>query len=100
MESLEPLLTVKEVADYLEVPVATIYVWRYRREGPPGFRVGRHLRFRWCDVENWITRQFHPPQPCPGSDNHLSQGRHSRCVPLNTIRRGAEPIPGETTGGD
>ncbi len=60
MESLEPLLTVQELATYLGVPIATIYGWRYRREGPPGFRVGRHLRFRWCDVEDWIIHQRHP----------------------------------------
>lgn len=63
MESLEPLATVEELATYLGVPVATIYAWRYRREGPPGFRVGRHLRFRWSDVEDWITHQRHPVQP-------------------------------------
>ena len=37
---------------------ATIYTWRYRHEGPPGFRVGRHLRFRWNDVQRWITKQL------------------------------------------
>jgi excisionase family DNA binding protein len=54
MEPIDRLLTVEDLADYLEVPVATIYAWRYRRQGPPGFRVGRHLRFRWSDVERWI----------------------------------------------
>ncbi len=55
MESLDKLLTVKDLADYLGVPVATIYAWRYHREGPPGFRVGRHVRYRWTDVEQWIS---------------------------------------------
>lgn len=55
MEPLKGLLTVQDLADYLDVPVATIYAWRYRRQGPPGFRVGRHLRFRWSDVEQWIS---------------------------------------------
>ena len=54
MESIDRLLTVEDLAEYLEVPVATIYAWRYHRQGPPGFRVGRHLRFRWSDVEAWI----------------------------------------------
>ena len=54
MESVDRLLTVEDLADYLDVPVATVYAWRYRRQGPPGFRVGRHLRFRWSDVEHWI----------------------------------------------
>ncbi|MCZ7532280.1 MAG: helix-turn-helix domain-containing protein [Acidimicrobiia bacterium] len=54
MKSLDKLLTVKDLAEYLGVPVATIYAWRYHREGPPGFRVGRHVRYRWADVEKWI----------------------------------------------
>ncbi|MGF1616859.1 MAG: helix-turn-helix transcriptional regulator [Acidimicrobiia bacterium] len=58
MEHDERLLTVEELADYLGVPVATIYAWRYRREGPSGFRVGKHLRFRWSDVEEWIEHQL------------------------------------------
>ncbi len=58
MEHLDQLLTVKDLAEYLEVPVATVYVWRHRRQGPPGFRVGRHLRFRWSDVERWIDERI------------------------------------------
>ncbi|MEE8485323.1 MAG: helix-turn-helix domain-containing protein [Acidimicrobiia bacterium] len=54
MDSLDRLLTVEDFAEYLGVPVATIYAWRYHHQGPPGFRVGRHLRFRWSDVEAWI----------------------------------------------
>ncbi|NOY57004.1 MAG: helix-turn-helix domain-containing protein [Actinobacteria bacterium] len=40
-----------ELADYLRVPIATIDAWRHRRQGPPGFRAGRHLRYRLADVE-------------------------------------------------
>ncbi len=58
MEHEDRLITVQELADYLEVPVKTLYAWRYRREGPPGFRVGRHLRYRWADIERWIQRQL------------------------------------------
>ena len=52
------LLTVDELAIYLGVPVATLYQWRYRREGPPGFRVGRYIRYRPTDVQQWIERQL------------------------------------------
>jgi excisionase family DNA binding protein len=55
MESPDRLLTVEELAEYLGVPVATIYAWRYHRQGPPGFRVGRHVRYRWTDIEEWIS---------------------------------------------
>ncbi len=50
------LATPTEVADYLRVPLRTLYRWRYAGEGPPAFRVGRHLRFRWADVEEWLGR--------------------------------------------
>ena len=49
------LLSAQELAVYLEVPVKTIYTWRHRSTGPRGFRVGKHLRFRWCDVESWLA---------------------------------------------
>jgi excisionase family DNA binding protein len=58
MESQDRLLTVQELSAYLGVPVATLYQWRYRNHGPRGFRVGRHVRYRWSDVEAWIVRQI------------------------------------------
>ena len=58
MKPRDQLLTVEELADYLGVPVATLYQWRYRREGPPGFRVGRYVRYRRTDVKAWIERQL------------------------------------------
>lgn len=39
MDQLDQLLTAQDLAGYLEVPVATIYAWRHRRQGPPGFKV-------------------------------------------------------------
>jgi hypothetical protein len=39
------------------VPIATVYAWRYRRTGPPGFKVGRHVRFRPEDVLAWEAEQ-------------------------------------------
>jgi excisionase family DNA binding protein len=59
MESKDRLLTVQELAAYLAVPIATLYQWRWRGEGPPGFRVGRHVRYRWNDVREWVDHQLH-----------------------------------------
>lgn len=56
MEQRDRLLTVQELAEYLAVPTSTIYQWRYRRKGPPGFRIGRHVRYRHSDVDEWIQR--------------------------------------------
>lgn len=55
------LLSAQEVAEYLGVPITTIYTWRHRSQGPPGLRVGRHLRYRRRDVEAWIERQLDNP---------------------------------------
>lgn len=49
-----PLATIGEVAAFLRIPSRTLYQWRYRGKGPPAYRVGRHLRFRWLDVEAWL----------------------------------------------
>lgn len=57
---MEKLLTPQDLADYLDVPIKTLYAWRYRKEGPPSYRIGRHLRYRPSDVEQWIDRRRHP----------------------------------------
>jgi excisionase family DNA binding protein len=50
----ERLMTVSEVAAFLQIPEATLYQWRYRGIGPRAFRVGRHLRYRPEDVRVWL----------------------------------------------
>ncbi len=46
-----------EVAQYMKVPLATLYAWRYKGEGPSAHRIGRHLRYRRRDVEEWFDKQ-------------------------------------------
>lgn len=53
----EPLWTITELAVYLGVPVATVYNWRTRGGGPPGIRVGKYVRFRPGDVEDWLRHR-------------------------------------------
>jgi len=67
MDRLEQLLSVQGLADYLGVPVATIYTWRHRQLGPPGFRVGKHVRYRRRDVEDWISSQLDHSRDALGS---------------------------------
>ncbi|MDP3983703.1 MAG: helix-turn-helix domain-containing protein [Acidimicrobiia bacterium] len=57
MDRIDRLLTPGELAVYLDVPLTTLYAWRYRGEGPAGFRVGKHLRYRWSDIEHWISER-------------------------------------------
>ncbi|HEY1157899.1 MAG TPA: helix-turn-helix domain-containing protein [Arthrobacter sp.] len=53
----ERLWGAQEVAEFLGVPVATLYVWRHRRTGPRGRKIGRHLRYRPADVHAWVQEQ-------------------------------------------
>ena len=54
------VLTVAQVAEYLQVPVGSIYEWtRYRatnRAVPaiPFRRVGKYLRFIKSEVDSWL----------------------------------------------
>jgi excisionase family DNA binding protein len=48
-------LTPVDLADLLGVPLETVYQWRRKHTGPPGFRVGRHLRYDPEDVRAWIA---------------------------------------------
>ena len=50
------LLSLDDLAAFLGVPKRTLYSWRYRGEGPVGYRVGRHVRFRREDVEAWLQQ--------------------------------------------
>jgi excisionase family DNA binding protein len=54
---LDPLLSIEDLADYLGVPVTTIYDWRVNGKGPCGVRVGRHVKFTVSDVLAWIAAQ-------------------------------------------
>ena len=54
---LEPLLGVPELAEYLGVPVQTIYDWRLRGIGPPAYRFGKRIKFTVSDVRAWVEQQ-------------------------------------------
>jgi excisionase family DNA binding protein len=47
-------LTTRELADYLRIPLGTIYRWRAAGLGPSAYRVGRHVRFDVGDVDTWL----------------------------------------------
>jgi excisionase family DNA binding protein len=51
------LLTTEDLATYLGVPRSTLYGWKYRGDGPPAIRVGRHLRYRSSEVQRWLDGQ-------------------------------------------
>lgn len=48
------LLTVRDVAEILCVPVSTVHHWAVRGDGPPSFKVGKHRRFDAAVVREWL----------------------------------------------
>jgi hypothetical protein len=45
------------VAEHLGVPLRTLGQWRYLGTGPKFLKIGRHVRYRWRDVEAWLITQ-------------------------------------------
>jgi len=63
MSSRRALATPVEVADYLGVPERTLSMWRYRNERLAWMKVGRHVRYRWEDIEAYLEEQSRQPKP-------------------------------------
>ncbi|MDP9444197.1 MAG: helix-turn-helix domain-containing protein [Actinomycetota bacterium] len=57
LSGLEPLLSIEELAEYLDVPVTTIRDWRTDGKGPCAIKVGGRVRFATSDVLAWLLRQ-------------------------------------------
>jgi excisionase family DNA binding protein len=54
----ERLMSAEEVAEYLGVPVNTLYQWRHKGAGPAAYRVGRHLRYDPSAVQTWLSEHL------------------------------------------
>ena len=65
LPDLPPLLDIRELSEYLGVPVSTIYDWRTRGLGPPAYRFGKHLKFAVSDVRVWVEQQRDGAQASP-----------------------------------
>ena len=55
---LERLLTVRELSDYLGIPVATLYDWRVDHRGPKAVKLGHALRYPAGAVRAWLAEQL------------------------------------------
>jgi len=57
LDSLPDLLTIEEVADFLQISKITLYFWRQKGDGPPALSMG-HLRFPKEDLRGWLSGQY------------------------------------------
>jgi excisionase family DNA binding protein len=56
----DALWTPAMLSRYLGIPVATLYQWRQRGDGPPAVRLGKHIRYRPEAVREWLKFQEEP----------------------------------------
>jgi excisionase family DNA binding protein len=52
------LLSPREVAEYVNVPLATLYGWQSKGTGPKFFKVGKHVRYRQAQVDKWLDEHM------------------------------------------
>ncbi len=57
LASEDRLLDIDQLATYIGVPRQTIYRWRMEGKGPRASKLGRHLRYRRADIDEWIQDQ-------------------------------------------
>ncbi|WAL64465.1 helix-turn-helix domain-containing protein [Amycolatopsis cynarae] len=59
MVDARPLAGIAEIAEHLGIPPSTIYDQRYRGTGVGALaiKVGKHLRWRWKDIDAWLDQQ-------------------------------------------
>jgi excisionase family DNA binding protein len=57
LQSFEPILTKEQVAERLQIKASTVYELARRRSARPMpvLKVGKYLRFRWSEVEQWLN---------------------------------------------
>jgi len=55
--AMEDFFSPETLAEYLGIPVGTIYSWRYKGTGPRAMKVGKHLRYSKSSVEAWLQQQ-------------------------------------------
>jgi excisionase family DNA binding protein len=52
------ILTLEELANWLQIKEQTIYRMRHDGHGPPGVKVGKQLRFRVSDIDRWWNQRL------------------------------------------
>jgi len=54
----QQLLTIEELAAWLQLPKATLYAWTHERR-IPFFKCGRRLRFDPKQIQAWLEARAH-----------------------------------------
>ena len=57
LQAGDRLMSLTDVSEMLGIPVNTLYRWRSKGDGPVGYRVGRHVRYRLEAIEARLEQQ-------------------------------------------
>ena len=56
-DRIERLRSIKDLCLLLGIPKKTVYKWTSdRHSGIPYYKVGRHLRFRFSEIDSWLRK--------------------------------------------
>lgn len=58
----EQLLTIGQLAAFLNITTQTLYDWRSEGKGPVAIKVGQLVRYRLADVEVWLEAHREPAE--------------------------------------
>jgi predicted DNA-binding transcriptional regulator AlpA len=56
-ELIPEMVTTKELAELIGVPIGTLNNWRSIGRGPRSFRLGRSVKYVVADVAAWLEQQ-------------------------------------------
>lgn len=57
LPTCDRLWSTAELAEFLGLPVMTLWEWRQTRKGPKAFKVGKHLRYDPDEVRRWLVEE-------------------------------------------
>jgi PTS system nitrogen regulatory IIA component len=55
----DQLMSVKELAEYLNVNISTVYMWSQHGQ-IPAMKMGKMWRFRRSEIDAWLTERRSP----------------------------------------
>lgn len=61
-DTADRLLSGRDLSDMIGVPERTLDQWRYIGKGPAWLKIGRHVRYRRADVEQWLDTRVGDPK--------------------------------------
>lgn len=81
----ETLLTIETLAEYLSVPLSSIYTLRSRGKLPPAFKVGTLVRWPKSRIDKWLAEQDEA-QPAGDVSEHHEEAHDLQRLKHKAIR--------------